>query len=137
MIQSVSSLILEHERCLFPTSLMHKFGIGLLLILLFRIGIQADDRTMRMDISGFLGNPPTATIVSVTTGSVSNQTPSSISFYVEYSDDLLNWKPLPSFAPGNPNANTVIATNLTNGQMALFLDGNVSSHRFYRAVETQ
>jgi hypothetical protein len=137
MIQSVSSLILEHEHGLFPTNCMHKLGIGIILILLFQSGIQADDRTMHMGISGFLGNPPTATIVSVTTGSVSNQTPSLISFYVEYSDDLLNWKPLPSFAPNNTNTDAVIATNLTNGQMALFLDGNVSSHRFYRAVETQ
>lgn len=114
---------------------MHKFWIG--LILLFQMGALADDRTMHIGISGFLGEPATATIVSVTTGSVSNQSPSTISFYVEYSDDLLNWKPLPSFAPGNTNTDPVIATNLTNGQMALFLDGNVSTQRFYRAVETQ
>ncbi|HEY3932119.1 MAG TPA: hypothetical protein VGM58_07095 [Verrucomicrobiae bacterium] len=116
---------------------MHKLGIGLILILLFQIGIRADDRTMHMGIYEFFGNPPAATIVSVTTGSVSNQTPSSISFYVEYSDDLQNWKPLPSFALGNTDTDAVIATNLTNGQMALFFDENASSHRFYRAVETQ
>lgn len=116
---------------------MHKFRVGLTLILLSQIGILADDRTVHMSIYGFLGNPPTATVVSVTTGSVSNQTPGSISFYVEYSDDLQDWKPLPSFTPGKTNADAVIATNLTNGQMALFLDENVSPHRFYRAVETQ
>ena len=116
---------------------MDKFRVGSILILLFQIQLVADDRTMHMGIYGFLGNPATAAIVSVTTGSASNQTPSSISFYVEYSDDLLNWKPLPSFAPGNTNTDAVIATNLTNGQLALFYDGNVSSHRFYRAIETQ
>jgi hypothetical protein len=116
---------------------MNKFGVGLIAILLIQAGIRADDRTIHMGIYGFVGNPPSATIVSVTTGSVSNQTPSSIAFYVEYSDDLQNWKPLSSFAPGNTNTDAVIATNLTNGQTALFFDGNVSAHRFYRAVETQ
>lgn len=116
---------------------MDKFLVGLILVLLFQIEILADDRTMHLGMYGFIGNPATAAIVSVTTGSVSNQTPSSISFYVEYSDDLFSWKPLPSFAPGNTNTDAVIATNLTNGQMALFLDGNISSHRFYRAVENQ
>lgn len=114
---------------------MNKFGVGIIAILLFPAGTRADDRTMHMGIHGFVGDPPNATIVSVTTGSVSNQTPSSIVFYVEYSDNLQNWKPLPSFAPGNTNADAVIATNLTNGQTALFFDGDVSVHRFYRAVE--
>ena len=116
---------------------MLKFLVCLFLIFLSQAGILADDRTMQMSIYGFLGAPATATIVAVTTGSASNQTPSSISFYVEYSDDLSKWTPLPSFAPGNTNTDAVIATNLTNGQMALFLDGNVSLHRFYRAVETK
>jgi hypothetical protein len=115
---------------------MWKFRIGLILALLLEDSVLADDRTMHMAISGFLGNPSTATVISVTTGSTSNQTPSSISFYVEYSDDMSKWVPLPSFAPDNTNTDAVIATNLTNGQMALFLDGGTSAHRFYRSVET-
>jgi hypothetical protein len=115
---------------------MRKFPSCLFLILLTPILVGADDRTLNVGIYGFLGAPPTSTIVSVTVGSVSNQNPTMIAFYVEFSDDLSSWKPLQSFNACT-NGQPTIATNLTNGQMALFLDGTTTSHRFYRAVEAQ
>ena len=78
-----------------------------------------------------------ATIVSVTTGSISNQNPSEISFYVEYSDDMMSWKPFHIFDGTVTNAAPTIITNLTNGQTALLLDETMSIHRFYRAVVSQ
>ena len=122
---------------LFSASYMKCLQTGLILILLSQSKVIADDRTLHVGIFGFLGNSPTATIVSVTAGSVSNQTPSGIAFYIESSDDLVNWKPYHVFDPLGTNSEPTIVTNLTNGQMALFLDETVSAHRFYRAVATQ
>ena len=59
-----------------------------------------------------------------------------ISFYVEYSDDLVDWKPFHIFDSTITNTDPTIITNLTNGQMTLLLDETVSARRFYRAVET-
>jgi hypothetical protein len=115
---------------------MNKLWLWLILIVVLPAGILADDRAMRVGIFGFLGAPPTATILSVTTGSVSNQNPSPISFYVEYSDDLVDWKPFHIFDSTITNTDPTIITNLTNGQMTLLLDETVSARRFYRAVET-
>jgi hypothetical protein len=116
---------------------MSKLRFVLVLVLLSQAVTLADDRTLHVSIHGLFGSPPTSAIVGVTSGSISNQNPATISFYVEYSDDLLNWRPLTSFAFGNTNSDATIATNLTNGQMALFFDENASARRFYRAVEAQ
>jgi hypothetical protein len=114
---------------------MNKLWLGLILMVLSPAGILADDRTMRVGIFGFLGAPPTATILSVTTGSVSNQNPSAISFYVEYSDDLVDWKPFHIFDSTVTNTSPTIVTNQTNGQITLLLDETACVRRFYRAVE--
>ncbi len=111
------------------------FRVSLFAILLLQVVALADDRTMRVSIQSLDGDPPRGTVVGVTTGSVTNQNPSPISFYVEYSDDLVSWTPLHSLDFSGTNTEPTIATNLTIGVTALFVDEHASQHRFYRAVE--
>jgi hypothetical protein len=106
-------------------------------IFLFVTVALSDDRTLRVGFQSLTGNPPSGATVEVTAGSVTNQDVSSISFYVEYSDDLVSWTPLHSFDLSGTNTEPTIASCLTVGQTALFVDEHGSQHRFYRAVESQ
>ena len=114
---------------------MHILRASLFVILLLQAVALADDRTMRVSIQSLSGSPPSGAVVGVTTGSATNQNPSTIAFYVEYSDDLVSWTPLHSFDLSGTNTEPTIATNLTIGVTALFVDEHASQHRFYRAVE--
>jgi hypothetical protein len=107
-------------------------SISLFVILLLQFVVLADDRTMQLSIQNLQGNPPNGAVIGVTAGSATNQNPSTILFYVEYSDDLLSWTPLRSLDVGQT---PTIATNLSNGQMAIFVDEHASPHRFYRGVQ--
>ena len=123
-----------------------KIGVGVLLAGLWAISTSADDRTLRVSIYGFENSgspfsPPISvtSIIGVSAGSSTNQNPSSISFYVEYSDDLSQWTPLHSaFNLNDTNTETTVVSTLTEGLTAFFYDPNAltSSHRFYRAVES-
>jgi hypothetical protein len=100
---------------------------------------------MHLSFYGFLTNgsafsPPVSVTaeVSVSAGSSTNQNPSSISFYVEYSDDLKQWTPLHSALNlSDTNTDTTVYSTMTYGLPVIFADPHVldSPHRFYRAVE--
>jgi len=104
-----------------------------------------DDRTMHVGVHGFyttsnwLSSTASATSeITVSAGSPTNQNPSSISFYVEYSDDLTQWTPLHSALDlSDTNTDTTVLSTTTDGLAAFFFDPHAidSSHRFYRSVE--
>jgi hypothetical protein len=104
---------------------------------MFVMAALSDDRTLRVSLQSVTGSPTSAAVVGVTAGSATNQDVSSISFYVEYSDDLTCWKPLHSFDLSGTNTEPTIASCLTLGQTALLVDEHGSQHRFYRAVAVQ
>lgn len=117
---------------------MRQFQKRLFLFLLLPIAVLADDRELWVSVNSLTGNPPSGAVIGVTAGSPTNQNFGTISFYVEYSDDLSNWTPLHSYDLSGTNTEPTIASNvLTLGVTALFVDEGSSQHRFYRAVVVQ
>ena len=119
--------------------------IGILVSAFYSFMASADDRTMRVSVYGFysFGNafsPSTSVTatIAVSAGTSTNENPSVISFYVEYSDDLRNWTPLHSALDlTDTNRETTVMSTMTYDLPVLFFDpkAGMSSHRFYRSVE--
>ena len=97
----------------------------------------ADDRTMRVSVYELEGSPPATALIGVSAGYATNPNPSTICFYVEYSDDLTNWTGLHSFDPTGTNTEPTVVCTMTYDLKVLFYDlqARRSAHRYYRAVE--
>lgn len=97
----------------------------------------ADDRTMRVSVYRLEGAPPATALLGVSAGSATNPIPSTICFYVEYSDDLTNWTGLHAFDLTGTNTEPTVVCTMTYDLTVLFYDlqASHSTHRYYRAVE--
>ena len=113
-------------------------AIGIALIIAFVFAAIADERTMRVSVQRVEGTPPQTAVIGVSAGYATNPNPSTICFYVEYSDDLTNWKALHSFDTTGTNTQPTLVCTMTYDLTVIFYDlqASRSSNRFYRAVES-